>query len=319
MNSMHHSLSLRPLFMSAFTLMALALVQPGNAQVVSNLVYQYDNVGAAATSWASSGGSNSPVRDWTIGGTSVDVTLDNSPATSTTISSAFNFPGNGSENANLPKFRGTVGSFSGLGANSTFEIWVRPSALMTGGDMPELIFETGGWGRGMSISFWNDNTIHLAAKDTGTVDTDANIVLVSDALSASDVTDFIQIVAVMSDTASGFALYVNPVSSADPDTPDDTLVKIGSDWVGTDGAGLGGIENQLGGGANGGGGGATYFNGAFRTFDGEIGLMRFYDASLTGADVETNFLSVVPEPASGALLAVGGLFLLARRRRAATR
>ena len=49
-------------------------------------------------------------------------------------------------------------------------------------------------------------------------------------------------------------------------------------------------------------------------FDGQIALLRIYDAVLTEGEVIDNMNSVIPEPATLCLLGLGGLALLRRRR-----
>jgi len=59
--------------------------------------------------------------------------------------------------------------------------------------------------------------------------------------------------------------------------------------------------------------GPEYYLEPSRAFRGDWNTFRFYNVALTAAEVRGNYLATIPEPASLALLGLGGLALLRRR------
>ena len=200
---------------------------------------------------------------------------------------------------------GVQGGFSrNLTAESvSFEIWFKPDDLSG----QEVLFEAGGSTDGMSMLLDGD-LLKFNAKDSGqeigvSFDLDAD----DDGV---DNTDFIQAVGVLDLDNDLIYLYVdgtltNPGGS-NPNTADL------ADWAGGD--------LKLGG-ADGTAGGHNGFYGAlgsYGDFNGEIALFDVYNDVISTQDVTDLYNAVtVPEPATMAMIAAGGLVVLLRRRRKA--
>jgi hypothetical protein len=117
-----------------------------------------------------------------------------------------------------------------------------------------------------------------------------------------DTDDFIQAVAVTDLAHDRVRLFVNGRLA-------EAVEFTGLDWMGSDGAGLARVDGALGG------------SGSAVPFDGEIGIFRYYPWALSSLDVKVNYAAVtgtmLPEPSSLALLAIGIVGLAVRRRRKA--
>lgn len=273
----------------AFLVAAVCFVPlAARAIPVAGIDFDWDasNPGASpSTAWASDIGSS----NWNVNA----ATLVSGPGVSSLpgITAAYRFD---ASNGGM-----SAGSFSNLlgGAttrtSSSFELWFRPDSLLGG---RQVIFETGGTTDGMSITL-NDAQLLLRAKDA------AVSVSVTRSLTAGDLSDFVQVVAVI-ELNSQVSLYLNGALVGQS-----AAVGLG-DWSGTNGAGLGAVNSAVGGNTGG------DLNG-FDEFAGQIALMRVYgDQVLSAADVAQNFQFVAnPEPSSGLLVGVGlALFAVARRR-----
>lgn len=180
------------------------------------------------------------------------------------------------------------GSFQNLAGNptdtsSTLELWFKPDSLS---GARQVIFETGGNTRGMSIILEGDALL-FRLKDG------ASVVSVTHTLNGSDVTDFVQFVGVIDLVNDVATVYVNGSFA-------NSAAAVGiSDWAGGNGSGLGARNSQVGG-NNGDLGGAD-------EFAGQIALLRFYaDQTLSTADVLQNYHDVVtPEPSTALLVGLG--------------
>jgi VCBS repeat-containing protein len=169
--------------------------------------------------------------------------------------------------------------------DGTFEIWFKPR-LSTG---LQALFETGGNGTGFSIAYDGDLNEIRVSVDAGT-DTDPSVVSV---LSASGVSyeTFNQLVVVLDrDTLSGdgnddlAVIYLNNdrLGGFDP-TPDAQFLNTGggvNDWSGTDGAGLGVMNNS------------ASLNLGLQPFTGQLARFSFYTRALSTTEMAVNFDAV---------------------------
>jgi hypothetical protein len=268
-----------------------------------NLVYNWDaNTSLSTdTTWTSSAPGSNTSATWSI---EADQTLNTSTGSSTGISQAWRWGGTSS----LP----SVGSFAAMAPDSSFEIWFSIDSLL-GSNEGQTIFETGGNARGMSINLFGDQVIVLM-KQGGAAD--APEVVLTYTLTESDISDFIQIVVTTSSTTN--ALYVNSVNTTTPGAAADSSDIAYGNYGGTNQAGLGGFRGNEIGGASSSNTIAAYAQSSYDAFSGEIGLMRFYDDTLTGGEVASNYYSTIPEPGQVAL-SLAALVLvaagIARRRK----
>ncbi|MEM6820672.1 MAG: LamG-like jellyroll fold domain-containing protein [Verrucomicrobiota bacterium] len=257
----------------------------GYSQVVSSdLSFNWEAPTTTTDPWSSTVGS----RDWSFNGSPTI----GSVSSSTSITHAWNFTsGNGSL---------FTSPFTGL-SSGTFEFWLRPNDLIG----QEVVFETGGAGRGLSLSFFTDE-VTFAYKTTGVGASDPNLIL-SHALTALEISEFVQVVGVANDAGTA-RLYINGQEV-------DNAVSPGTNWQGTNGAGLGARRDQFGGGST--TPGADWAAQSFGAFQGDFVIMRVYDDALTASEVLQNFNTVaVPEPRAISLLviALASLFCLSRKK-----
>ncbi len=246
-------------------------------------------------------------RDWSLSGQS----YVSSPASAYHgITGSYDFTGSGSG--------GTTGQFGrdqlplggtksdAPGASATFEFWIRPDALGLDDVGNEMLFESGGTTSGVHLALLAaDGSVDLRFRTRKGNSNVGNSTIVMSLADDALLRDFIQIVGVVDPASSSdkMRLYVNggPALGGLLDT-----INGYAAWQdGNNPSGLGRINGALGG-----SGGES-----FGAFDGEIAILRIYDEALSDAEVAEAFLRVHPEPATLTLVALGGLGLLARRRR----
>ena len=229
-------------------------------------------------------------------------TVPRGPVTgsNTTFTQAYQFTG-AADGHNTRFDSGFSGGWVPANEPGSFEVWVRPSSLQADNNKDVLLFKSGGGGKGFTLSLTREAGSFTGARflnggtaAAGTVDISASVFPGTD--------EFIQIVGVVDpdDTNSEKSrLYVNGVQvAADANQ---------YDWRGGGGISVAGFTNfPLGGDDDG-----TVFQG----LTGEIALARAYDNALSDADVLANYNASIPEPASLALVGMGGLLALSRKRR----
>ncbi len=219
------------------------------------------------------------------------------------FSKAFTFDGDGDY--------ATGASTSGdIGDNPfSVEMWVKFDALTDSTDEYQIIWESGGK-FGILVALSKDGMLHfdVGSRNNPPV-SETTFDLTS--LSGAEKGNFIHIVGVNdadTNNADGVQLYVNgtsrdtDVGNVNFDGGDDSAFGYGSD---------GGTVNKIG----------TWKNedklGDPEELDGAIALAQIYNHALTATEVENNYNAVIPEPATLALLGLGGLGVLLKRRRTA--
>ncbi|MEM8783020.1 MAG: LamG-like jellyroll fold domain-containing protein, partial [Planctomycetota bacterium] len=254
----------------------------------------------AGEAWQSSSPASDTTATWATGG----LTLNTATGSSTTLSQAWTFT---PATADVGT---SVGEFASQAPDASFELWLKPTDLVGG----ELLFETGGNGKGLAIALFNDQVVVLLKDASGGADSE---VVLTETLSASDIGDFLQVV-VTTDGASSHNLYVNAVGATDAGVIDASSSLAFGDFGGSNAAQIG-TAGQIGGSQNAGGTDVAGNdpidrNPSYAGFDGDIGLFRVYNDVLTAEEVAENFAATVPEPGTLVLLAAGTACVRTRRR-----
>ncbi len=275
--------------------LGLLVGSAGAAIVTDSLAYEFiaDSDDGADGQWNDlvAGGSDPYFEAGSLDHVSIGPTL-------TLYSNAFRY--DGSDTSRLKDGGSDLKSGPALSDNSNFtlEVWLRPAALGSGAsDFNQTIIDFGGNGNGSGI-YLSYNAATGETTVGGYADGDDAAVSASSAsLIVGDIADLMQVV--LSVTPTEANLYVNTTAYA--------AGAPGTGASGNNPVGLGSTEGQAGG-----------SNGAFvgDNLVGDIAAARIYDGkALTAAEVSQNYQTVIPEPASMALLGLGGLAVLRRRRR----
>ncbi|WOO43268.1 LamG-like jellyroll fold domain-containing protein [Rubellicoccus peritrichatus] len=198
----------------------------------------------------------------------------------------------------------------GLLTGSTYEMWVRPTAIPVGDR--QILLELGSSFRGLSISLDTDGSV-LGLVKNGSANTSPNIVVnTSDITSTLTAGEFVQVVFRFDNdtinTESTGSFFINGVSNG--------ATTIASDltFQANDVSGLGREFSQTGGTQRDSG---TYARSTFTNYDGQYALVRIYDNALSDADILANYNAIaIPEPSTYAMIFSGlmlGLVMIRRR------
>ena len=254
----------------------------GNAAWEDTLGTRTTSGTAAAFDWALAG----PTREGGDHGTPGDV----SPLMPG-VNFAYRFNGAGA---------GTTTSFQSMAgdpsnASASFEVWFKPDDFLG----REILVDAGGSTDGASLIL-DGTLVQFIVTDGGTSGETATASFDLMTLEPALRNDFIQVVgAIDFENQDLIRLYVDGLER-------DAAYPVGSgafaDWCGTDGSGLGAIDG-------------TAAADTADNFEGLISIFRFYPGELNNQQVLENYLAVAPEPATLALLGLGALALMARRRR----
>ncbi|MCA9268649.1 MAG: hypothetical protein KDA41_09270, partial [Planctomycetales bacterium] len=254
--------------------LSLALAaSPAVAQVTAGHTLNYDaglDTSPGNGVWEELNGVTT--HDWTLG---ANVLHNAAPATVLTgIAGSYTFPTSGTDNA---ADKGATATYEGLTGNPTdssasFELWFKPATLAGGN---QVLWETGGGVSGASFTIRNGDTLRVELQEAAAAGRELVIETPLTGLSG----EFISALATYDrnnpGTTDTLRLYINGQEvGASPDTDTDI-----NDWAGANNSGIGGRNGDTGG-----TGGSLNLN-TFNTFDGEIAIHRFYESTLTTAEV----------------------------------
>jgi len=269
------------------------------ATVISGALHEYiaDTDTDGDTTWEDSGTAvgNSNGRDWAL--TDIDRVAAGAGAP---FSHTYSWGGSSPDEATTATFSntGAVGGFAPLDSGkTTFELWVRVASLPT---RNELLWETGGTTAAGGFSLVYDSGANTTSVRFVNLKTTA---YVADAVLDNSLEgEFFQIVGVIDedDGVNGSTrLYIN--GDLKTTTPGFDLA-----WdTGGAGAQLGTPIESV----------PSSFGSSLNNFTGDIAVFRHYDGlAMTDAQVEQNYLAVIPEPGSATLGLVGAGLLAMRRR-----
>lgn len=153
-----------------------------------------------------------------------------------------------------------------VGPDASFEIWFRPAAIGQ-----QVLFDSGGTGSGLGIGMNADGSLSLNTL------TPQNNITSNRQLTAADIQDFTQLVAVVDSTDGELRLYLDGEY-------DNTVAGVGTWSLGGDGAGIGGFNASNGANIPGG------------DFVGEIAMFRVFAEPLEADQVLALYLQLNPTP-----------------------
>lgn len=175
----------------------------------------------------------------------------------------------------------TRAAFTDSGWNSTdvsLEFWIKQNTLEN-----VTLFETGGSGVGSGIFLTDTGLVKWALKNNSNTATD---LIRLDSTAAMTAGTWHHIVITHDVTSGTSTIYL------DGNAAGTVTVALATNWSGTNGAGLGGINGDAGGDDNnnvGANAGTSQLNTWRNPFNGELGLFRFYSGKvMTPAEVQAN-------------------------------
>lgn len=320
--SNHGRASIIPQFNRPFALLAAALlIGFGASHAGAALIHEFDAAGAG-NSGATSGSdgvwndtqstgsftmrtnSGSALALETVGSTRTTLTKQFNPADADGLDGGF----------------GTDGESFGQGASEIMiEAWVRPDL----NNLPSgkgIVFESGGAANGFSLYLWDNNGtpeagLQFSQKNESNDEVEVRLDLTLDLSGVND-DDFIQLTGILDERSSADDVGKIVVRSAKTGNKTSTPETSITNGIAGGVSGVAG-GNQSGvfiGGADGGlstnaGGNVTGAN-----YEGPTALIRLYD-TVDETTIDNSFSTIIPEPTSALLLALGILPLLFRRGR----
>lgn len=270
-----------------------------SAAPVPDVAYDANNDSplGAATTWAEENGVTQ--LDWDLD-SNVTLVSVSDPATPG-ITKAYNFPGGANSGASTRNYTwsdfppATPANDDPTTETATFEFWLNPGSSLAGANETQVIFEVGSNTQGLGFALQDNASEALLFQNLK----GSNTLTASAPASDIKLNQFNHIVGVIIKTGSTNAdlkLYVNS------QLVDTSTAGSGMDieWANGNNTGLARDE-------------ATGPLGS-DPFDGQISVYNFYRGELTQQDVTSLYNQAIPEPASIALLGLGSLLVLPRRR-----